>query len=91
MRFARNEYVFRSRVAKRKRAASPRIEEPQLTGIAKFPSNKVALERSAAAGFAEVSMTNLPADVHTQAWISMVRPLGSDALLRIVGTTTGVE
>lgn len=35
MRFARNEYVFRSRVAKRKRAASPRIEEPQLTGIAK--------------------------------------------------------
>ena len=36
-----------------------------------FPSNKEALERLATAGFAEVSMTNLPANVHTQAWLSM--------------------
>ena len=35
MRFARDEYVFRGRVGKRKRAASPHSEELQLTGIAK--------------------------------------------------------
>jgi len=35
MRFARDEYVFRGRGAKRKRGASPHIEELQLTGIAK--------------------------------------------------------